>query len=276
MSNSKLVMVTLDGCRYDTAIEELGFLEHLVEKKMAFRCPVRSELPSNSRPMYEVLLTGTPPCENGIVTNLSVRLSNKKSVFSLVSEQGLKTAAAAYYWVSELFNRAPFDFFEDRLQNNEQKAIQHGMFYFEDQYPDSHLFMDAHYLLKTYRPDFLYVHSMNIDDTGHKFTSDSKEYRQSVDKADLILAETLPLWIKAGYQIIVTADHGIDEYGHHGGTREAVRRVPLYIISDKVKTGQAEEDLPQLMIAPLICDLLGIVPSEDMKMLDFPGMHENK
>lgn len=274
MPSSKLVMITLDGCRYDTAAEELGYLEHLTEKGLAARYPVMSELPSNSRPLYEVLLTGTPPCENGIVTNLSVRLSEKESIFHLARGCGLTTAAAAYHWVSELYNRAPFVFHEDRVQNDERKAIQHGMFYFEDQYPDSHLFLDAHYLLKTYQPDFLYVHSMNIDDTGHKFTSDSKEYRQSVDKADLILAETLPFWMKAGYQIVVTADHGMDEYGHHGGTREGVRRVPLYIISDQVEARVNDEDVPQLMIAPLICRLLGIAPSVDMKLLEFPGLRE--
>jgi len=39
-------MITLDGCRYDTAIQQLGFLNHFVEKKLASRYKVLSETPA--------------------------------------------------------------------------------------------------------------------------------------------------------------------------------------------------------------------------------------
>jgi predicted AlkP superfamily pyrophosphatase or phosphodiesterase len=272
MQSNKLIMITLDGCRYDTAVEELGYLGHLVEKGKAARYQILSELPSNSRPMYQVLLTGTPPCKSGIVSNLSVRLSDQESLFHRVRTAGGVTATAAYYWVSELYQHAPFSFQKDRIQHDETLPIQHGIFYFEDQYPDSHVFAEANYLLETYQPDFLYIHSMNIDDTGHKFTSDSKEYRAAVDKADLILAECLPAWMQAGYQIIVTSDHGMDEFGHHGGTRPGVRQVPLFIISDKVAPQIVDEQIPELMVAPLACRLMAIEPSPDMEELRFPGL----
>ncbi|MFT8389714.1 MAG: alkaline phosphatase family protein [Sporolactobacillus sp.] len=277
MPSNKLIMVTLDGCRYDTAVDELGFLGHLVEKGRAARFRVKSELPSNSRPLYQVLLTGTPPCENGIVSNLSIRLSAQNSLFHLVRQAGGRTAAVAYHWVSELYQQAPFSYQHDRIQHQLEKPIQHGMFYFEDQYPDSHVFAEANYLLETYQPDFLYIHSMNIDDIGHKFTAASAEYRAVVGKVDIILAECLPAWLEAGYQIIVTADQGMDEFGHHGGTRSGVRDVPLFILSEKVATGISAQQIPQLMVAPLACHLMGIMPSDDMQTFDeslFDGERE--
>src|SRR4051812_33362041 len=126
MSNKKLIMITLDGCRYDIAIQQLGFLNHFVEKKLASRYKVISETPSNSRPLYEVLLTGVPTHENGIYTNYNVQMSKEQSIFSLTKDAGKTTAAAAYNWVSELYNRKPFSMFEDRIQHDEAKAIQHG------------------------------------------------------------------------------------------------------------------------------------------------------
>ena len=67
------------------------------------------ELPSLSRPLYECILTGVPPIQSGIVHNQVARLSNQRSIFHYATDAGLSTAAAAYHWVSELYNRTPFD-----------------------------------------------------------------------------------------------------------------------------------------------------------------------
>lgn len=268
-TNNRVIMITLDGCRYDTAIQQLGFLNHFVENGLASRYKVLSETPSNSRPLYEVLLTGVPTYENGIYTNYTVKRSKEQSIFSLMKESNRTTAAAAYHWVSELYNRAPFSIFEDRIQHDQAKNIQHGIFYAEDTYPDSHLFADAHHLIATHQPDFMYVHSMNIDDIGHKFNGSSQEYHQTVCRIDTILGVYLPLWIEMGYQVVVTSDHGMDDFGIHGGTLPEQREVPLFIISDKYKPTIGAEVIGQLQIAPLVCHLLGI--EKGGKMQDIKG-----
>lgn len=81
MSN-KVIVVVVDGMRYDKAYDALGYLQHLVEIKQAALYKVKSELPSLSRPLYEVLLTGTPASTNGITTNQTVRLSKQKVCFT--------------------------------------------------------------------------------------------------------------------------------------------------------------------------------------------------
>lgn len=271
MSN-KLLFIMIDGLRYDTAIAQMGFLHHFVEQGKAARFKVKSELPSMSRPLYEVLLTGTPAIQNGITSNKVIRLSHEKSLFHLTKEQGKTNATASYYWVSELYNRAPFHYATDRIQLDDAQTIERGIFYFEDHYPDSHVFADAHFLLQTYQPDFLYLHSMNVDDDGHTFTANSSEYRNRAIAVDVLLANTLPSWLEAGYQIILTSDHGMNDDGMHGGTTEADREVPLFIISEKIKAGVYEEEIPQLQIAPLACHLLSIKPSKAMQTLSIPGI----
>jgi predicted AlkP superfamily pyrophosphatase or phosphodiesterase len=76
----KVMMIVLDGLRYDVALSSMGYLNHLAEVSKAACYKVKSELPSLSRPLYEVLLTGTPSSVNGITANHIVRLSNRKSL----------------------------------------------------------------------------------------------------------------------------------------------------------------------------------------------------
>lgn len=53
----KLIVVALDGLRYDAARRYLGYMEHMAEQGLAACHKVRSELPSLSRPLYEVSFT---------------------------------------------------------------------------------------------------------------------------------------------------------------------------------------------------------------------------
>lgn len=268
--SAKVIMVVIDGLQYQVAVSQMGYLNHLVERGLAARCLVKSELPSLSRPLYEVLLTGTPSSVNRITSNQAVQLSTQKSLFQLVKEHGMKNAAAAYYWVSELYNRAPFHYAEDRICTDEEKTIQYGMFYFDDAYPDSHLLLDGEYLRRTYDPHFLYIHPMGIDNAGHLFGSDSKQYRGKAIEIDTILAGLLPLWMEEGYQVVITSDHGMNKDGQHGGTGDEERHVPLYGIGSAFAPGIYDEEIPQLAVAPLICSLLGLAPSEAMAAYEWP------
>lgn len=273
MLNERLIFLVIDGLREDVSVSRMGFLAHLLEKGLAARYSVRSELPSLSRPLYEVLFTGTPASMNGITSNQIVRRSKMKSLFDLVRSEGGVTAAAAYYWVSELYNSAPFDRVSDREQEDEDRPIQYGRFYFDDAYPDSHLFIDAENLRLKHHPDLLLVHPMGIDDVGHRFGGNSKEYRAKAGEMDTLLSLFIPEWMNQGYQILVTSDHGMNAEGMHGGDEEVERKVPLYIISSKINPGIYSKLLPQLWIAPLACRLLGIPPSPEMAEDEvmFPG-----
>ncbi|MGX6972667.1 alkaline phosphatase family protein [Vagococcus lutrae] len=257
MLNNKVILIILDGCRYDVAAKQMGFLASLVEHKKAFCYKVISEMPSNSRPLYEVLLTGKSVLEHKTYTNMHHQKSSQKSIFESVQENGGTTGVAGYYWLSELYNNSPYDILTDRIQHDEDKLIQYGIFYSEDDYPDSHVFADAHHIINQYTPDFMLVHSMNIDDVGHKYTANSAEYHRAVNHADSILAYFIPIWYELGYKIIVTSDHGMDEFGLHGGNQSNHRRVPLFIINEDFPELK-ETIFSQLKVRSLIENMLGI------------------
>ena len=263
---SKVILVLSDGLRYDAAVNGMGYLGHLVERKLASLYKVIGELPSLSRPMYETIHTGLPSSEHGIVSNLIVRRSIKPNVFQSTVEAGKTTAAAAYSWFSELYNRAPYDSINDREVDDASLLIQHGRFYTKDEFPDEELFATAALLVRRFAPDYLLVHPMGMDHTGETFGSNFREYRNHAIRQGVLLATLIPEWLERGYDILVSADHGINKDGKHGGTTPEMREVPLYMIrKDFAGLGDAGQVLSQLQIAPTICKLLGIPVPQTMK-----------
>ena len=161
-----VILVVLDGLNYTVASHAMGHLQAYVGAERAALYKLNCELPALSRPLYECILTGVPPIESGIVHNNVSRLSHQRSVFHYAREAGLSTAAAAYHWMSELYNRTPFIAARDRHTEDSELPIQYGHFYWSDHYPDSHLLADAESLRVKHAPNFLLVHPMNIDDAA--------------------------------------------------------------------------------------------------------------
>ncbi|MFP1960513.1 alkaline phosphatase family protein [Lonsdalea quercina] len=252
----KCILVVLDGLNYQVARDAMGYLQAQCDAGRGRRYALTCELPSLSRPLYECILTGVTPVESGIVHNEMQRLSNQMSIFHYARKAGLTTAAAAYHWVSELYNRTPFDPPRDRHTADTHLPIQHGHFYYEDDYPDSHLFIDAESLRRTHQPDFLLVHSMNIDDAGHQYGLSSPQYRNKARRADGFLSLRLADWLSAGYQVVVTADHGMNDDRSHGGVLPEERAVPLFVFGAAFSLGDASPC--QTDLCGTICDVLRV------------------
>lgn len=263
---SKVILVLSDALRYDAAVQGMGYLGHLVESGFASLYKIVGELPSMSRPMYETIHTGLPSSEHGIVANSVVRLSTRPNIFQCAQEAGKVTAAAAYYWFSELYNRAPYDWINDREVDDNHLPIQHGRFYTEDVFPDLELFAAAGMLVRRFAPDYLLLHPMGMDYQGETFGSDSSQYRNQAVKQDMWLAPLLAEWIELGYNILVTGDHGINRDGIHGGPAAEQREVPLYVIKPGQKgSGDTGEAVSHLQIAPTVLQILGISIPESMQ-----------
>lgn len=254
---NNVILVLLDGLNHDTARECMGALQGLCEAGKACLYPVQCGLPALSRPLYECILTGRTPVQSGVTHNGHARLSRERSIFHYARAAGLTTAAAAYQWFSELYNRTPFDPVRDRHVSDPDLPIQHGHFYFLDRYPDCHLFADAENLRRRHQPHFLLVHPMAVDHAGHLQGADSALYRNSAREADALLAEYLPGWLGDGCQVLVTADHGMNADGTHNGLLPEERTVPLFTIGDRFTLNPDASPL-QTEICGTICELLGV------------------
>lgn len=266
---SKVILIVCDALRDDTAAQQMGYLEHLVEFGRAHRYTVRAELPTMSRPLYETLHTGLPSSQHGITTNRVVRRSTMPNVFELAVQHGRTTAASAYFWYSELYNRVPYDILIDREVDDPALPIQHGRFYMTSDYPDAEVFAAAGTLVAKFYPDYLLIHPMALDYLGETHGADSSQYRNQATVQDQIMGYAIPKWLEVGYTVLVTADHGINNDKMHGGTLPDVRHVPLYVIEPEgERSGRwatpGAGPISQLQIAPTICTLLGLPASETM------------
>ncbi len=248
-------MILIDGLGNHVS-DKLGYLKALEEDGKAVKFTLMSELPSLSRPLYETILTGKTPIQSGIVNNKISRLSKEESIFSLLKEKGMTTAAVAYHWIHELYN-GPFDMMRDIEVQDLNKNINYGRFYWDDVYPDSHLFSLANKLIMDKNPNFLLLHTMNIDDVGHKFGGLSKEYENKTYELGFYLSYFIPQWRDKGYEIIVTSDHGMNENGNHGGYSKLETEVPLWILRDNYKYCEKTR-FKQTDIKKLCCDILEI------------------
>ena len=262
----KTIFVLLDACQYEAASKYLGYLEHMIDYNKGAKYKVLGELPSLSKPMYATLFTGLPVCKHGVTCNEVGAVLPYDSVFSLCRKAGGRTAAISYSWMSELYSRAPYVSDRDRVQLDAEGSIQYGMYYWDDNYPDSHVFAEGECLRKTFEPDFMLYHTMAVDEWGHMKGADSAEYANAVAAVGHLIAARMPEWLEKGYQVVVTADHGMNNLGIHVGTEHAQREVALYIFSDKVENRRFEENyISQLNVAPLVCKLMGVPATEGMK-----------
>lgn len=256
-SGRKVILVLADGLGDTVARRELGYVEGLVAAGRARRWTMRAALPSKSRPLYETIHTGLVPAEHGITANDVVRPSRCEHVFAVARRHGRRTAASAYAWMAELYLRAPFDPVHDREVDDEQAAIQHGRFYQHDDTPDPEVLWTAEMLRRRHAPDYLLIHTMACDWVGHQHGGESPHYARAASQLDDMLARLVPAWLEDGHVVLLTADHGMDRHGWHGGTGEDVRRVPFYAIGAGA-SGEAGEAACQTAVAPTVLALMGL------------------
>ena len=128
----------------------MGILNHHVDYKQAQLIKVHAEMPGSSRPLYEVLATGVPSYRNGILTNADGQHS-KNSRFLILSKLPAEVLQLQHiigkvnYSIKHLMKSNEIVF------NMTTKSINMESFISENQYPDSHVFADGHYLLQTYQ-----------------------------------------------------------------------------------------------------------------------------
>lgn len=253
-----LVFVLLDGVAAQPARRCMSHMLALEAAGQARYTELECELPPLSRPAYATLFSGLPPAQSGILHNDAVHLCPLPTVFARARDAGLTTAAAAYFWISEVCNSSPYDPARHRLTHDPTLPIAHGLFYSHDAYPDQDLFHDAACLFRRFRPHLLLVHAMGADCAGHSHGGDSEAYHEAIRQADGLLARWMPEWLAAGSTLVVTSDHGMDAHGSHYDDLERIRRVPFWL------AGAQAQDLAlpqsQRAVAALMEKALGIAP----------------
>ena len=272
----KLLLIILDGVPYRNWRRLFGNLEGWVAAGEARVWRMRSVLPSTSGSCYASIHTGTPPQVHGIWGNGLRRRLELPDVFSEISKAGGKTGAVTHSFWSEFFNRYPFDFVRDIEYDEPEGPITHGRFHtmtgdssYNQMTPsDVDLFATLTRLCLVKGIDYGILHTCTLDSLGHRFFHDCEQMDDACYRMDEMLATFLHQWRAAGYEVIVTADHGQDARGHHGGTGELQQEFAFYYFGDSEMPGP-DVVLDQLALAPSILTRMGVAVPPSMKAKPF-------
>jgi predicted AlkP superfamily pyrophosphatase or phosphodiesterase len=273
---SKLLLIILDGVPYRNFRTLMGNLEGWVKHGEAQVWKMRSVLPSTSACCYASIHTGVPPQVHGVLSNEGRFRVGQPDIFSEVTKAGGKTGAVTHSYWSEFFNRYPFDMIRDIEYDEPESPITHGRFHTMTGYnrtnqmtpSDSDLFATLTMLTARFGIDYGILHTCTLDSMGHRFGHDCQEMDHALFAMDAQLAAFLPLWRAAGYEVIVTADHGQSQRGHHGGHGEDQQDFALYYFGD-AEGPSGDTLLDQLQLAPTILSRLGVPVPAPMKAEPF-------
>ncbi|WP_298843509.1 alkaline phosphatase family protein [uncultured Roseobacter sp.] len=275
--NNQLLLIILDGVPWRNWRRLFGNLEGWVETGEARVWKIRSVIPSISASCYASIHTGVMPAEHGCTGNGNVFRLSHPDVFSQVRSVGGVTGAVAHSFWSEFFNRAPFDVVRDiEYDEPDSDTICHGRFHTMTGYnlknqmtpSDVDLFATLTNLCERFSLDYGMLHTCTLDSMGHRFFHECQEMDHACFVMDEMLAPFIRRWREAGYEIIVTADHGQDDRGHHGGRGPLQQEAALYYFGDA--EGPAPDVvLDQLQLAPTILHRLGAPVADTMRAGSF-------
>ncbi len=275
--DGKLLLIILDGVPWRNWRRLFGNLEGWAAAGEARVWRMRAVLPSTSASCYASIHTGVTPQVHGCTGNGNVFRLKAPDVFSQVRQGGGVTGAVAHSFWSELFNRHPFDPVRDvEYDEPESATINHGRFHTMTGYghenqmtpSDVDLFATLTSLCGRFGLTYGMLHTCTLDSMGHRFYHDCEEMDHACFVMDEMLAPFIPRWREMGYEVIVTADHGQDARGHHGGAGEDQQDFALYYFG----AGQGPEKevlLHQLQLAPTILSRLGAPVPETMRAESF-------
>ncbi|TPK68015.1 alkaline phosphatase family protein [Mesorhizobium sp. B2-4-19] len=273
---SKLLLIILDGVPFRNWRRLMGNLEGWVQSGEARVWKMRSVLPSTSACCYASIHTGVSPQVHGILSNENRFRVAQPDIFSEVSKAGGKTGAVTHSYWSEFFRSYPFDLVEDMEYDEPGGPITHGRFHTMTGYnarnqmtpSDVDLFATLTMLTKRHGIDYGILHTCTLDSMGHRFGHGCHEMDHAVYAMDGMLAAFLPGWIAAGYEVMVTADHGQTDRGHHGGHDDEMQDFALYYFGQG-QGPEADTLLDQLQLAPTVLSRLGVPVPATMKAKPF-------
>ena len=274
---NKLLLIILDGVPWRNWRRLFGNLEGWVDSGAARVWKHRAVLPSISASCYASIHTGVPPHVNGCTGNGNVFRLSQPDIFSEVRKAGGVTGAVAHSFWSQFFNRHPFDYVRDiEYDEPDSATINHGRFHSMTGYgkanqmtpSDVDLFATLTSLCARFGLTYGMLHTCTLDSMGHRFFHDSEEMDHACFVMDEMLAPFIPQWRAMGYEVIVTADHGQDARGHHGGRGELQQDAALYYFG--AAEGPAEDMvIDQLQLAPTILGRLGVPVPGTMQATPF-------
>lgn len=220
----------------------------------------RAVLPTSSSTNWASMIMGAGPEQHGVTSNgwekddfilppVTTGLEDIfPTIFGVIRQQLPKAEIGAIYdWdgFGRLFEKSAVNY--DISGKDEQETADLAVSY-----------------IKTKKPVFTFIHLDHVDHEGHEYGHGSKEFYDSVTKADELVGQIYQAAQKAGLLenglFIVTADHGGYGYGHGGEKLEEVE-ISFILYGKNVKKGHSiKQPVYTYDNAATVAFALGLLP----------------
>jgi hypothetical protein len=242
----RVILIVIDGLRYDVATEEMKYLQELT--KQGELAEAQAPLPSLSRPAYAALVTGTTPDRIGIRTNRFLQPIPVDTVLARLADAQRPAVGGANV---------------DYMSQNFGDAVTrwHLEYHWQDPARTDAALRAA---LAEGAPLTL-LHLRDLDAIAHRDGA-GDAYREAARALDDRLRALLANLDLNQDALLITSDHGHLDRGGHGGPEPDARRVPLLLAG----RGVARHNGPPRRlgaisrVAPTLSVMLGLPFPRDM------------
>ncbi|WP_077533220.1 alkaline phosphatase family protein [Massiliimalia massiliensis] len=245
--DQKVVLLLVDGLRPD-ALTACGnpFIEELT-RRCSYTLEAKTVTPSVTLPCHMSLFHSVTPERHGITTN--VYTPQVRPITGLADQLALfeKKAAFFYTWEELRDIARPASLNYSLMINHEKEPGT-----------DRKITDAAIPYLITEQPDFLFLYLGETDAFGHDCGWMSEQQLSCVSRAVDCIHDVMDA-LPAGYQLILTADHGGHDRHHGAGTREDTT-TPLFCYGNAFPAGKLLGHPSILDLAPTVAKLCGVPP----------------
>lgn len=217
--------------------------------------------PSSSQ-NWVTMLTGAIPVQHGVTSN---NWKRNYRVIQPIIDGTEDVFPSIFSWVHQQRPEAKIYFFQEwanlsRMFEKSQMDIAYtGK-------PGEKVFNECMDNFFKDRPEFSFIHILEIDKVGHTNGHDTEEYYRAIEKYDALIGQFVDrltaenLWDKT--VILIVADHGGLVRSHSGETNEAIN-IPIILYGKGVAQGKTL-NTPYFIfdVAPTVAWLLGVTPPD--------------
>ncbi|MFW5862348.1 MAG: alkaline phosphatase family protein [Spirochaetota bacterium] len=249
-TGEKVVLLVLDGARQDMLYDET-ICPNIVSlwKQTGIRyTSVTTMLPSVSAPNYYSLYSGAPPWLHGVTNNIrrAPYFQQGDTLFDLCGGQKVPPLTIGFEWYKQMFGHSSRYIPAECCERADSGEVARLL---------------SEEIVGETLPSFTAVHFLAPDCAGHATnSSNSTRYVASISEIDRLVGRLYPL-LHAKYpaaRLIITADHGMNIDGNHGGSDPLSLVVPLYVLAPGHDGGEATRPVTSLSLAPTISAMLGL------------------
>ncbi len=257
-----LCLVVVDGLGRREMMGAMPRLAQRVQRSGGRWQRSRAACPSLSLPNYASLVTGLDPAVHGVRGNHPRRRLQHRTLFDTLRDARRRVAVSAFRWWEELCP-GPAGPRPPGRQPAGTAPLGAAFLYEAEDTADATVYGHAAALAAQERPDLLLVHPMGVDWAGHRFGAGSAEHAAAVSRTDDLLDAFLDQWTAPGGSarpVIVTADHGMDTAGRHGGDQPAHVDIGLALLGLPATLAPAvdQEVWPQTAVLGVVLAALGL------------------